>query len=316
MTGIIRYGLSLLCLLQAASVLAAFSVFSAATTAATISTATVIDDLGHCVSLGQPARRIIALSPHATELLFAAGAGEHVIAVVDYSDYPAEAKTLPRIGSGSALDIERIVALKPDLVVSWASGNGPSLYPRLRALGIRVFASEPRSLEDIASNLERLGQLAGTAAAAQDAANAFRRDTHSLSHKYRHQPPVRVFYQIWDQPLMTINGEHLISQLIGLCGGVNVFAPLPGLTPHIDIEAVLAAQPDAIIASGSLVQSNAWKAAWRQWPQLPAVQHQALFGIDPDIIQRQGPRIAQGMAQLCKMIDQARQAAPNSPAQP
>jgi len=170
----------------------------------------VTDDTGREVRLAQPAQRIVSLAPHITELLFSAGAGGRIVGVVEYSDYPPAAKKLPRVGAYNAVDMERILALRPDLVIAWASGNPPALIEQLRSLGLTVFLSEPRSLEDVASNLERFGQLAGTQTTAQAAADEFRRRLQALRVRYSDRKPVSVFYQIWHRPLMTVNGEHLI----------------------------------------------------------------------------------------------------------
>ena len=197
---------------------------------------TVQDDRGNTVSLARPAERIVSLAPHATELLFAAGAGSRMVGAVDWSDFPPAAREVPRVGSYVQPDLERIVALKPDLVVAWYSGNEPRLVERLRALGYPVYVSEMRALEEVPAGIERLGRLAGTDAAASRAAADFRARRDRLQKSYAAGVPVRVFYQIWDKPLMTINNEHLITRVMELCGGRNVFGDLPTLTPHLDVE--------------------------------------------------------------------------------
>ena len=266
----------------------------------------VVDDTGQRVQLEQPARRIISLAPHITELLFSAGAGERIVGVVDYSDYPPAAKGLTRIGSYNAVDMERILALQPDLVIGWASGNPPALLEQLRSLGLTVFLSEPRTLDDVASNLERFGQLAGTQATAQAAADAFRHRLQALRGQYSAREPVSVFYQIWFQPLMTINGEHLISKVIALCGGRNVFAELPALVPKLDIEAVLAADPQAIVAGVRKPGDAAWQKDWQRWPQLRAVKGRHLISVPADLLQRHTLRILDGAELLCGELDHLR----------
>jgi iron complex transport system substrate-binding protein len=266
----------------------------------------VTDDLGRTVVLAQPTRRIVSLAPHATETLFTAGAGDRVVGAVSYSDYPEDAKKIPRVGGYHNLDLERIVALRPDLVVAWASGNLPAQVERLRALGMTVYVSEPHAIEDVARNIERLGALAGTEIAAQRAAAAFRARHERLRARYADRPAVSMFYQIWNRPLMTINGEHLISKVIALCGGVNVFAGLPVLAPKVDVEQVLAADPEAIVASGMGEARPDWLADWRRWPQLRAVRRDNLFFIPPDLIQRHTPRILDGAERLCAALELAR----------
>lgn len=267
----------------------------------------VTDDVGNAVKLPRPAQRIVSLAPHLTELLFAAGAGEKVVAAVEYSNFPEAAKSLPRIGSYAAFDIERIAALKPDLAVAWGSGNPPGPVAQLRRLGIPVFVSEPQQLEDIAPSLARLGALAGTGAAAQQAADAFERRHADLAARYERKRPVTVFYEIWNQPLMTVGGSHLISAVMALCGGRNVFADLAQPAATVGLEAVLHADPEAIVASGMDEARPEWLNDWRHWPQLTAVRRGNLFFVPPDLLQRHTPRILEGAARLCDALDFARQ---------
>ena len=186
----------------------------------------VMDDLSRNVVLAQPAARIVSLAPHITELLFAAGAGEYVVGTVAYSDYPIEAQRIVRIGDNAQLDLERIVALHPDLIVVWLHGNAQRQLEKLVDLGIPGIHNEPRRLDDVAVSIERLGRLAGTELIANNAADTFRARLAELRGNYAGRPPVRLFYQVWDKPLITINGSHLISDVIRLCGGENVFADL------------------------------------------------------------------------------------------
>ncbi len=268
----------------------------------------VSDDTGNTVTLAKPARRIVSLAPHATELLFAAGAGDAVVGVVSHSDYPPQAAQRTHVGDAENLDVEAIVALQPDLAVAWKSGNRLPQVERLAQLGIPVFQSEPRRLEDIATNLERLGRLAGSVNAAADAAQRFRARHRQLAQRYSRASPVRVFYQIWHQPLMTVNGEHMISHVIRLCGGQNIFADLPLLAAPVDQEAVLEADPEVIIASGAGAQRPQWLDHWRKWPRLSAVKNLQLHVIPPAIIQRQTPRVIEGAQRLCDQLEQARTA--------
>ncbi len=266
----------------------------------------VLDDTDRVVTLAAPAQRIISLAPHVTELLFAAGAGDRVVGVVSYSNFPPAAAQLPIVGGYQSLNLEAILALKPDLLVAWKSGNMQIHVERLVDLGIPVFYSEPRQLGDIATNLERLGHLAGTADKADTAAQQFRQRLRVLTQRYAGQTPLRTFYQIWHQPLMTINGEHLISQVITLCGGLNIFAELSTLAPSVDREAVLRADPEVIIASGMAKQQPEWLDDWRQWSQLTAARLNQLYFIEPDLIQRHTPRILDGADIMCRQLAEAR----------
>ncbi len=266
----------------------------------------VVDDAGRTVTLVAPAQRIISLAPHVTELLYATGAGKYIVGTVSYSDYPAAAKKLPRVGSYNAFDLEAIVALQPDLIVAWQSANPAAALEKLQALSIPVFFSEPRRLEDVATNLERLGKLTANEVTANTVSATFRRKLAGLRSKYRSAREVSVFYQVWHQPLMTISGEHIISQVIGLCGGRNVFASLSTLAPKISPEAVLRKDPEVIVAGNSALNYSGWKDDWRRWPALRAVKNDHLFYVNPDIIQRHTPRILQGAGVLCKQIETVR----------
>jgi len=277
-------------------------------------TVSATDDTGATVSLAAPATRVISLAPHATELIYAAGGGAKLVGTVSYSDYPPAAKQVPHVGDNTALDLERIVALKPDLIVVWRHGNAQAQLERLRELHIPLFFSEPQRLDDVAVTLTRLGTLLGTSATADTAASAYRQEIARLRARYASRPPVSVFYEVWDQPLMTLNGTHMISDVIALCGGRNVFAKLAPLVPTVSTEAVLAANPEAIVtASAGATKSDAPAAkldAWRAWPSLTAVARQNLFAIDGDLIDRPAPRIAQGAAELCEDLEVARSRRP------
>ena len=205
------------------------------------------DDSNTDVRLAAPAKRIVSLAPNITEVVYAAGAGDKLVGTVDFSDYPVAAKQLPRVGSYARVDVEAIVALKPDLVLAWDSGNPPASITQLRKLGIPVFVTEPKTLDDVARDIERYSTLAGTEALGKAAAKDFRSRLAALKKQYAARKPVRVFYEVWDEPLMTVNGKQIISDVIRLCGGDNIFADLPALAPTVSVEAVLAANPDALV---------------------------------------------------------------------
>jgi iron complex transport system substrate-binding protein len=266
----------------------------------------VQDDTGATVRLAQPARRIVSLAPHVTETLYAAGAGERLVGVVEYSNFPAAAAKLPRIGGYAQLDLEAIAALKPDLAVGWATGNSGVHIDKLRAMGIPVYLAQPERIDDVAGNLERYGELAGTQATARAAAADFRNRLQDLRNRYSGRPRVRTFYQIWKQPLMTVGGGQVISDAIRLCGGENVFAALKPLAPTVSVEAVLAADPEAIVASGMDEARPEWLDDWRQWKTMTAVKRDNLFFIPPDLIQRHTPRLVDGAARLCAHLETAR----------
>jgi len=266
----------------------------------------VLDDTGRRIELESPARRIVSLAPHLTELLFAAGAGAAVVGTSEFSDFPLAARDITRIGGGGGLDIEAILALHPDLVLAWQSGNPGGQLERLRQLGLTLFQSEPRRLLDVPATLLRLGQLAGSEPVAREAARAFDERYRELQRKYSGRAAVRVFYQVWRQPLMTVNGEHLISDVIRLCGGRNVFSDLPALAPQIDIEAVLAADPEVIITGTEGGDETGELADWTSWPQLAAVARGHLYGVQRELLVRHTPRILDGAAQVCRILEKVR----------
>lgn len=266
----------------------------------------ILDDNGRWLVFTQPARRIVSLAPHLTELLFAAGAGDRVVGVSAYSDYPEAAQKLPQIGGGAGLDLEGIVALRPDLIVAWASGNPASQIERLESLGLPVFVAELRRLDDIPRMIDRLGQLASTQRQAEAASQRFRARLVELRTHNAGPPQLRVFYQILDESLMTVNGQHMISDVIQLCGGENIFSALPMLTPRLDPEAVLKANPQVIVASGEESAWQEWRRRWRRWPGLSAVAGDRLYYLSPDLIHRPSPRLLEGATQMCAQFSQAR----------
>ena len=262
----------------------------------------VVDSAGRAVGLDRPAARIVALAPHIVENVFSAGAGSKLVGVVNYSNYPEAARSIEQIGSAYAWSLERLVALKPDLVLLWGSGNGLSALPRLERLGLTVYVSEPRQLSDISDSIRDIGALAGTGATADTAADTFDHEITSLRDTYAGRATLSVFYQIWNKPLQTINGEHMISQVMSLCGGENVFADLPQLAPQISIEAVLAQDPQVIAASGMDESRPEWLDAWKQYRAMTAVRNGALVHIHPDLIQRPTARISRGARSLCEQM--------------
>ena len=279
-------------------------------TASAHAAVTVVDDAGQTITLSQPARRIVSLAPHVTELIYAAGGGDRIVGTVSYSDYPPQARDIPRVGDNKALDLERIAALKPDLIVVWRHGNAQKQTDRLRALGMPLFFSEPRKLESIPTNLEKLGTLMGTETVANRAAGDFRLQVDTLRKTYAARPPVTVFYQVWQQPLMTLNGEHLVSDLLALCGGRNLFAREAPLVPTVSVEAVVAGNPEAMLTAGIGAtrpdKPLADFSMWEKWKQVTAVARNNLFIIDGDLVNRAGPRVVQGAAEICKDLEIAR----------
>ncbi|WLI90196.1 cobalamin-binding protein [Massilia sp. R2A-15] len=268
---------------------------------------TVVDDAGRAVTLAAPAQRIVSMAPHVTELLFAAGGGERIVGAINFSDYPEAAKKIPLVGSNAQIDMERVIALKPDLLVVWQSGNTGRQLEQLGKLGIPVFYSEPHKLDQVADSLTRFGRLLGTEKAAASSAAQYRASIASLGARYARRPPVRVFYQIWDKPLYTLSGKHIIDDAIRLCGGRNIFADLNVVAPSVSTEAVLQANPEAIVGGDQHEPDDAGIAIWKPYRSLLAVERGNLFRLEGELLTRPGPRMAQGVAQLCEKIELARQ---------
>ena len=259
----------------------------------------VTDDTGRQVVLEKPAQRIITLAPHTTELAFAAGAGEQIVGVVNYSDYPEAATRLPGVGDATQLDRERILTLHPDLIIAWDSGNRPVDLEWLERQGIPVYRSQPNELEQIASNIEQIGQLAGSQAMASKAASDFRQRLEALRHRYQREVPLTVFYQIWPQPLMTVNGKHIISEVLRLCGGENIFPELPAMAAQVSLESVILADPQVIVASSNDGSGQALEQ-WRRWGSMQAVKNERLFWVEADLIHRATGRVLDGVEVICR----------------
>ena len=265
---------------------------------------TVKDDDGNAVTLQKPAQRVISMAPHVTEMLFAAGGGSRVVGVAAYSDFPEEAKKIPQIGSSREVDLERIMALKPDLVVVWRHGSSERQIEMLRKLGVPLFHSEPQKLDDIPAGVFKLGQLMGTEKAAVPVAAELRQQLDSLRGRYAHRPVVRAFYQVWDKPLYTLNGEHIVSDALRLCGGENIFAGLPATAPVVSVEGVLQKNPEAIFATAE--KNYGGVSMWKPYGTLLAVRNDNLFTIDGNLLNRAGPRMVAGAAMLCEKLELAR----------
>lgn len=263
------------------------------------------DDRDIVVRLAAPAQRIVALAPNLTELAYAAGAGQRLVGVASFSDYPAAARRVTQVGDAARVDIESIVSLKPHLVLAWKSGNQAGDIDKLVRLGYAVFVTEPVRLADIPRLLRTIGELAGTAPAAERAARAFKEGVQSLRARYTRSRKVRAFYEVWHRPLITVSDRHMIGDVITLCGGQNVFADTPGLTPTVSLEAVIAAGAEAVLGGARSGSEADFRSEWRQAP-LAALRSLPAFYVDPDLIQRQTPRILEGARTVCAALESVR----------
>ncbi|UCG72019.1 MAG: cobalamin-binding protein [Chromatiales bacterium] len=253
-----------------------------------------------------PAQRIVSLAPHLTEMVYAVGAGDRLVGAVEFSDYPAAARELPRVGDAFRVDYEILASLSPDLVLAWRTGNPPALIERLRSLGYRVEEFDPTTLDRLAGQLLRLGEFAGNPDEARRAADNLQRGLDALRVQYRSAPSLRVFYQVAREPLFTVSNRHVIGQMIQLCGGVNVFGDLAQLTPVVGIEAVLEAAPEVILIGSAPVGVAADQADWSQWRALPAARNGEIHAINADLVSRPGPRVLLGADQICQVLAAAR----------
>ena len=266
----------------------------------------VTDDRGRELVLERPVARIVTLSPHLAEIAFAAGAGARVVGVSAYTDFPPAAARLPIVSDHGKVNFEEVARLKPDLALMWVSGNRAPDFDRLEARGVRVFATEARRPEDIARILRLVGTLAGTGPVADAAARDLEARFASLRERYGGRPQLKVFYEIWPEPLMTVNGQHLISYLVEMCGGRNVFADAAPFTPTISREQVLAADPDVIVVAAPAPRAAERIAAWRSWQRLRAGREGRVYPVDPAAAHRMSPRIIDGGVELCETLARAR----------
>lgn len=277
---------------------------SVASTVHSASTITATDDAKQTITLTKPAQRIITLAPSLTELAFAAGAGDKVVAVSSYSDYPLIAKKLPQVSDASGVSFESLLALKPDLVLAWKSGNRASDLQRIRNFGIPVFAIEIERMNDVPRALRNIGLLMGTGYISEQAASEFEQSIAKLRAANSEKPKVSVFFEISREPLMSVNRDHAISEIIRLCGGENAFADMAPLVFVTPLETLFAKQPDAIIYTSSDTREKMPSPRYRG---LRAADAKRVYRIPADPILRAGPRMAEGAVNVCASLDQARQ---------
>lgn len=252
----------------------------------------------------QPALRVVTLAPNLAEMVYAAGAGDTLVGVVAYSDYPEQVKALPGVGDAFRVDFERLSALEPDLVLGWGGGNPVHLLERVRELGFRVEVLTPRTLDDVAEHLELIGKWTGHNAEAGAAAARYREQLADLRQRYAGVRKITVFYQVSAQPLYTITDRQFTGQIIELCGGQNVFGDLQELAPVVSPEAVVAADPRVILTANE--QSREVVGLWSRWPTMQVIEKSGVMGVDARLTARASPRLMEGARQVCDALDRAR----------
>lgn len=270
------------------------------------STVSVTDFTGEVITLEKPAEKIVALAPHIVENVFTAGAGHKLIGVVSYSDFPEQAKKLPIVGGYAKTNIEKILELKPDLIIAWESGNSDAAVARIKELGYPVYIDQPHSLDDLSKSVRDIGTLTGHSKQADAAMDDYLKRLNNFKSQYAAKEKISTFYQVWNKPLRTITGKHIISDAIRACGGINIYANEKTVSPIINIESLLERNPQAIIASGMSDARPDWLDDWKAWPSLQAVTKENLFFVNPDHIQRHTVRILLGIESICTQLDQAR----------
>ena len=265
---------------------------------------TVTDDTGQRVALPHEPGRIISLAPGATEMLFAAGVGDRLIATVDFSDEPAAAKRVPRIGDVTAIDMERLVALRPDVVVVWPGGGNPAQIEKIAQLGIPIYRQQVNRLADLPASLRRLGALSSDGSVAERAATTLAAELARIAREYGGGAGASptVLLEVWNRPIYTVGGTHLMSDALTLCGVRNVFGDLRELGPIIDTEAVIARNPDFIVAAAPPGEGASWLAEWRRFGSLKAVQTGRLIAFEDQRLSRLGPSVVPAAEALCKAL--------------
>ena len=252
---------------------------------------------------GERPQRIVALAPHLTEMVYAAGGGDRLVGVSSYSDYPPDAARLPVIADNGRIDIERVLRLRPDLVLAWRSGMRSAQWRELEKRGIAVLVTDAEELEDVPRLLREFGARFGSAERAEAAAREYEVALNALRETHKDATRLRTFVEIWSAPLMTVNGRHLISKLVDLCGGENIYGALAPLTPTVGVEQLFEAQPALILSS---VSGQDLQERWGRFPRLEAVRKGQVHAIDAALLTRMGPRLPQAAAQVCARIDAAR----------
>lgn len=267
----------------------------------------VVDDAGTVITLDKPATRIIALAPHIVENVYSAGAGDLLVASVNYANYPPDAEKLPKVGGYNKFNIEAIAALKPDVIFAWQSGTPNHFFDKIKQLGIPLYLDEPSTIEEVATSIVNIGELTGKQEQAKKVAQQHLNDLATLQQIHEKKSPITVFYQVWDDPIYTINGKQIISDVLRLCGGINIYANETIKAPIINLESIIDRNPEVIMTGSSLKAASKSLDRWKKWPNLSAVKHNNLFVVNADTVSRHTTRIIQGTQEVCEKLDIARE---------
>jgi iron complex transport system substrate-binding protein len=257
-------------------------------------------------ALADAPRRIVTLTPHLTEFVYAAGAGDRIVGTLDTSDYPPAARRIPRIGDVGHIDAERLLALKPDLVIVWGDGSPAEQRQLLKRLGLPVLVLEQHALADVPATLETLGRVLGTESVATAAAAQLRAQFKALEDRYARSRHLRVFYQVWSAPLYTVGAGSVATEMLRVCGAQNIYADQAPSAFAVDEESVYARAPDVVAFTGTRAENADWLKRWAGRAPLPAIAAGRVISLEPDLVNRMGPRLAEGTRQLCERLDDVR----------
>ncbi|MDN3406190.1 MULTISPECIES: cobalamin-binding protein [unclassified Pseudoalteromonas] len=251
--------------------------------------------------------RIVALAPHIVENLYAIGAGDLIVGTLDYADYPKEATKIERIGGYNGISIEKLLMLKPDMVIAWKSGNQAEDLAQIKRLGIELYLSDPSSIEGVASEILKLGQITGHIEQSKQVAETFTAKLNAIKVTQKDKTTLTGFYQLWPEPMMTVSKNTWINQLIETCQVTNVFANSDTDYPQISIENVIVTKPQVIIIPDEKSKRVMPTVNWQQWPEIPAVKYEQFISVNADLLHRFTPRMLDGLAQMCDKVDISRE---------
>lgn len=251
--------------------------------------------------------RIVALAPHIVENLYAIGAGDLIVGTLDYADYPQEATKIERIGGYNGISIEKLLMLKPDMVIAWKNGNQAEDLAQIKRLGIELYLSDPRFIEGVASEILKLGQITGHIEQSKQVAETFTAKLNAIKVTQKDKTTLTGFYQLWPEPMMTVSKNTWINQLIETCQVTNVFANSDTDYPQISIENVIVTKPQVIIIPDEKSKRVMPTVNWQQWPEIPAVKYEQFISVNADLLHRFTPRMLDGLAQMCDKVDISRE---------